>query len=193
MTYVYEDSTVVLGALSPTAEPHSYDLCANHAQRITAPRGWNVLRLCNDFCTGDSANDDITSLAKTITGAYTQPSTPAAEHKKSPKEYEISKHEEHHKLERTPADTPYSFGNIEPFEPWVITDNLDAPETAEDISSETFMDKKEEEIYNLPHYSPQNPKVGLPSGDKLGNASRRWAHLEVYTGGIEENQEPEDQ
>ncbi|OMH31402.1 DUF3499 domain-containing protein [Tersicoccus sp. Bi-70] len=45
LTYVYADSTVVLGPLALYPEPHTYDLCADHAQRMTAPRGWEVVRL----------------------------------------------------------------------------------------------------------------------------------------------------
>jgi hypothetical protein len=44
LTYVYADSMVVIGPLSQTAEPHSYDLCARHAQRSSAPQGWQVIR-----------------------------------------------------------------------------------------------------------------------------------------------------
>lgn len=29
----------------PQAEPHSYDLCAEHAESLTVPRGWQVVRL----------------------------------------------------------------------------------------------------------------------------------------------------
>ena len=48
LTYVYADSTAVLGPLATYAEPHCYDLCAAHSQRLTAPRGWEVLRLAPD-------------------------------------------------------------------------------------------------------------------------------------------------
>jgi hypothetical protein len=44
LTYVYADSMAVLGPLSQTAEPHSYDLCARHAERLSAPKGWQVVR-----------------------------------------------------------------------------------------------------------------------------------------------------
>jgi Protein of unknown function (DUF3499) len=43
-TYVYADSMAVLGPLSTSHEPHSYDLCAVHAERLTAPKGWQVIR-----------------------------------------------------------------------------------------------------------------------------------------------------
>ncbi|MDP5227359.1 MULTISPECIES: DUF3499 domain-containing protein [Arthrobacter] len=45
LTYVYADSTAVLGPLAVYPEPHSYDLCVQHAQRLTVPRGWEVLRI----------------------------------------------------------------------------------------------------------------------------------------------------
>lgn len=44
LTYVYADSMVVLGPLSIAPEPHSYDLCARHAERTSAPQGWQVVR-----------------------------------------------------------------------------------------------------------------------------------------------------
>ena len=45
LTYVYADSTAVLGPLANQAEPHSYDLCLGHAHGLTVPRGWDVVRL----------------------------------------------------------------------------------------------------------------------------------------------------
>jgi Protein of unknown function (DUF3499) len=45
LTYVYADSMAVLGPLSQKAEPHSYDLCASHAERLSAPQGWSILRI----------------------------------------------------------------------------------------------------------------------------------------------------
>jgi len=43
-TYVYEDSMAVLGPLSIAPEPHGYDLCATHAERLSAPKGWQIIR-----------------------------------------------------------------------------------------------------------------------------------------------------
>jgi hypothetical protein len=45
LTYAYADSTAVVGPLATYAEPHCYDLCFEHAHRLTAPRGWEVVRL----------------------------------------------------------------------------------------------------------------------------------------------------
>ncbi|MBH0053593.1 MULTISPECIES: DUF3499 family protein [unclassified Salinibacterium] len=44
LTYVYADSMAVLGPLSYSAEPHTYDLCARHADRLSVPQGWQVVR-----------------------------------------------------------------------------------------------------------------------------------------------------
>ncbi len=44
LTYIYSDSTAVLGPLSTYAEPHNYDLCAVHSERLTVPVGWNVIK-----------------------------------------------------------------------------------------------------------------------------------------------------
>ena len=44
LTYVYADSMAVLGPLSQSAEPHSYDLCTKHADRLSVPQGWQVIR-----------------------------------------------------------------------------------------------------------------------------------------------------
>lgn len=45
LTYVYSDSTAVVGPLATYAEPHTYDLCTGHAERLTPPRGWDMVRL----------------------------------------------------------------------------------------------------------------------------------------------------
>jgi len=64
LTYVYADSTVVLGPLSQLAEPHAYDLCAAHAERLTAPLGWEVVRL--DIGALPRSPDDLLALADAV-------------------------------------------------------------------------------------------------------------------------------
>jgi len=44
LTFDYAESTAVLGPLSLATEPHGYDLCAVHAQRTSAPVGWQIVR-----------------------------------------------------------------------------------------------------------------------------------------------------
>ncbi|PRY01496.1 DUF3499 domain-containing protein [Allonocardiopsis opalescens] len=71
LTYVYADSTAVLGPLAAYVEPHCYDLCANHAERLTAPRGWEVVRLPAEA--GEPANDDLEALANAVREAARPP------------------------------------------------------------------------------------------------------------------------
>src|SRR5215469_1162136 len=67
LTYVYRDSTAVLGPLATYVEPHCYDLCAAHAGRLTAPRGWDVVRLPVDPADPDPAEaDDLEALANAV-------------------------------------------------------------------------------------------------------------------------------
>ena len=66
LTYVYSDSTAVLGPLALYAEPHTYDLCAAHAERLTAPRGWEVVRLAPDLEDPGPTPDDLVALAEAV-------------------------------------------------------------------------------------------------------------------------------
>ncbi|PPK97803.1 uncharacterized protein DUF3499 [Kineococcus xinjiangensis] len=66
LTYVYSDSTAVLGPLATYAEPHSYDLCGDHARRLTAPRGWEVVRLVPDDGGPGRRHDDWLALADAV-------------------------------------------------------------------------------------------------------------------------------
>src|SRR5690348_12263688 len=66
LTYVYADSTAVLGPLATYAEPHCYDLCAAHSERLTAPRGWEVLRLAPDPAAAGPTTDDLEALADAV-------------------------------------------------------------------------------------------------------------------------------
>ncbi|WP_375781983.1 DUF3499 domain-containing protein [Streptomyces zingiberis] len=66
LTYVYADSTAVLGPLATYAEPHCYDLCAVHSERLTAPRGWEVVRLAVDTGPSRPSSDDLEALANAV-------------------------------------------------------------------------------------------------------------------------------
>ena len=65
LTYVYADQTAVVGPLATYAEPHAYDLCDRHSERLSAPRGWEVLRLANDDHQGPTS-DDLLALADAV-------------------------------------------------------------------------------------------------------------------------------
>jgi hypothetical protein len=62
---VYADQTAVLGPLATYAEPHAYDLCEQHSERLSAPRGWEVLRLVADDPHAHSS-DDLLALADAV-------------------------------------------------------------------------------------------------------------------------------
>ena len=66
LTYVYADQTAVVGPLATYAEPHSYDLCDLHGERLSAPRGWEVLRLAPDPSTIPPSQDDLLALADAV-------------------------------------------------------------------------------------------------------------------------------
>lgn len=66
LTYVYADSTAVLGPLATFAEPHCYDLCSEHAERLTAPRGWEVMRLAPEAESAGPSDDDLLALADAV-------------------------------------------------------------------------------------------------------------------------------
>lgn len=74
LTYVYADQTAVLGPLATFAEPHAYDLCEVHSERLSAPRGWNVVRLAHDVPSTPSS-DDLVALADAVREAA-QPRQP---------------------------------------------------------------------------------------------------------------------
>ena len=64
LTYSYADSTIVVGPISVYAEPHSYDLCAAHADAVSPPRSWEILRL--DYRAPAADDDDLLALAEAV-------------------------------------------------------------------------------------------------------------------------------
>lgn len=66
LTYVYADSTAVVGPLATYAEPHCYDLCAMHSERLTAPRGWEIVRITPDPNALKPTSDDLEALANAV-------------------------------------------------------------------------------------------------------------------------------
>jgi hypothetical protein len=74
---VYADSTAVVGPLATYAEPHSYDLCEVHAVRLTAPRGWDVVRYEGEFTLPAPTTDDLEALANAVREAGRSAEPPA--------------------------------------------------------------------------------------------------------------------
>jgi hypothetical protein len=65
LTFVYSDSTAVIGPLATSRDPHSWDLCVSHAGRITAPRGWELVRHSGQLATNPD-EDDLVALAEAV-------------------------------------------------------------------------------------------------------------------------------
>ena len=66
LTFVYSDSTAVVGPLATAREPHSWDLCVNHAGRITAPRGWELVRHAGPLPSHPDEDDELVALADAV-------------------------------------------------------------------------------------------------------------------------------
>lgn len=58
------------------AEPHAYDLCEEHSERLSAPRGWEVLRLAPDPDAMGPSSDDLLALADAVREAARPVATP---------------------------------------------------------------------------------------------------------------------
>lgn len=43
LAYNYADQVASLSPLRQFQEPHTYDLCQEHSERLTVPRGWSVV------------------------------------------------------------------------------------------------------------------------------------------------------
>lgn len=65
LTFVYSDSTAVIGPLAIVPDPHSWDLCVGHAGRITAPRGWELVRHPGPL-PANPDEDDLVALANAV-------------------------------------------------------------------------------------------------------------------------------
>lgn len=70
LTYVYAESTAVLGPLAFTHEPGAYDLCARHAESTSVPKGWEVIRLPQSDPVAEhrerTADDELMVLADAV-------------------------------------------------------------------------------------------------------------------------------
>lgn len=93
LIYAYADSTAVIGPLAPVADPHAWDLCERHSAHITAPVGWEMVRVEHVELEGDEDDDpeasDITALAEAVREAG-RLTTGLVDSSQDPIEYEAS-------------------------------------------------------------------------------------------------------
>ena len=66
LTYIYAESTAVLGPLATFAEPHAYDLCEAHAATLTLPNGWSVIKALAEEGSAGPTEDDLMAIADAV-------------------------------------------------------------------------------------------------------------------------------
>lgn len=66
LTYVYAESTAVVGPLATYSEPHAYDLCLVHGTRLKVPHGWNVIKQEIDGASPGPSDDDLMAIADAV-------------------------------------------------------------------------------------------------------------------------------
>lgn len=86
LTYVYADSTAVLGPLATFAEPHSYDLCLQHSLTLTVPNGWTVIRQEPEGDIAGPSNDDLMAIADAVREIAATQNQPASQEQEIPQE-----------------------------------------------------------------------------------------------------------
>jgi len=66
LTYIYAESTAVLGPLATFSEPHSYDLCELHGKKLTVPNGWTVIKEESSLENVGPSEDDLMAIADAV-------------------------------------------------------------------------------------------------------------------------------
>ncbi|WP_342319161.1 DUF3499 domain-containing protein [Corynebacterium mayonis] len=73
LIYAYAESTAVIGPLAPTPDPHAWDLCERHSAHITAPVGWDLVRVERVHIDDDELDsleelddEELTALANAV-------------------------------------------------------------------------------------------------------------------------------
>lgn len=80
LTYIYSDSTAVLGPLSTFAEPHAYDFCDSHSEKLTVPKGWTVIRHERDGIRQEPTPEDLLAIAEAVREAVKSDPKPKIAH-----------------------------------------------------------------------------------------------------------------
>lgn len=66
LTYIYAESTAVLGPLATYAEPHAYDLCLQHSLTLKVPNGWTVMKHELEGESTGPSEDDLMAIADAV-------------------------------------------------------------------------------------------------------------------------------
>ncbi|MDA2962727.1 MAG: DUF3499 domain-containing protein [Actinomycetota bacterium] len=66
LTYIYADSVAVVGPLATFSEPHAYDLCVMHGERLKVPHGWSVIKQELSGQEQGPSDDDLMAIADAV-------------------------------------------------------------------------------------------------------------------------------
>jgi len=66
LTYIYAESMAVVGPLATFSEPHAYDLCATHGERLKVPHGWSVIKQVLSVQDHGPSEDDLMAIADAV-------------------------------------------------------------------------------------------------------------------------------
>ena len=66
LTDVYAESTAVVGPLATFSEPHAYDLCVMHGERLKVPHGWSVIKQELSLHEQGPSEDDLMAIADAV-------------------------------------------------------------------------------------------------------------------------------
>jgi len=66
LTYIYAESLAVVGPLATFSEPHAYDLCATHGERLKVPHGWSVIKQAQSEQELGPSEDDLMAIADAV-------------------------------------------------------------------------------------------------------------------------------
>ena len=66
LTYAYTDRAAVVGPLALRHEPGTHDLCREHCEGLSTPRGWELIRLPIDPADAGPSADDLVALADAV-------------------------------------------------------------------------------------------------------------------------------
>ncbi|WP_298636342.1 DUF3499 domain-containing protein [uncultured Mobiluncus sp.] len=73
MTFDYRERSAIVGPLSAHRNPGAYDFCREHAEKLTAPRGWEVVHLTNSFTPPPPNDEELMALANAVKAAAQNP------------------------------------------------------------------------------------------------------------------------
>ena len=66
LTYIYAESMAVVGPLATFSEPHAYDLCGMHGERLKVPYGWSVMKQELSSQEHGPSDDDLMAIADAV-------------------------------------------------------------------------------------------------------------------------------